>query len=270
MTGMQLFKALSQVEDKYLSESAPKKRTVFRNKWVFLAASLSLVVLAGFTAKLISGWEIIPPPSQENGDALLRWTTGPYPLSEKAQALLESHLSDHETWENIATSPEELEALMGIHLLTVQGDTSLLDWDCAAERKEEGGILLWGHYWQQGWQQLPGKDDEREVQWTIAVSSVLDTVGGTKEQPWPDVPEGYLSIRQTVHLDALNTEAEMFFYASDFPVSNADMELRHNVINCFLVYDEIAYSIHIRAALGAEIDAGEAFERAADVLSQLR
>lgn len=279
MTGFQLFDALSQVDEKYLSPEGPDRKAGFRNKWVILAASMALMVLAGFTAKLISGWEITAPPSSESGTAMLRYSVGSYPLSPEAAALVESHLKETDCWEGFANNAEEVESLLGIHLLTVP-DSVLIegkDFQFLAERSEKEDYVLGGSYWQQGWQQLPEKD-EHELQWTMSLTALLHTVGGTKElEPYP-VPEGYFSIQRIVHLDGLNIDANLYFHAVDLNLyANVITQearpygiIRHNSVYFFFTHNEIAYTGFISVAFGDEIQAEEAFERAAEILSRLR
>lgn len=277
MTGFQLFDALSQVDEKYLSTEAPVKKPAFRNKWVILAASLALAVLAGFTAKLISGWEITPP-SSESDMARLRYMIGSYPLSSEAAALVESHLKETDCWKGFADNAAEVESLLGIHLLTVP-DSFILEggsgpvFEFAAERHEKGGYVLGGGYWQQGWEKNPNAGT-----WTMWTTAIIHTVGGTKEFEERTVPEGFYSIQRTVHLDELNIDAELYFYAFDINlyanVITAETRpydsLRHNRVEYFFTHNEIAYTGFISLALGGEIQAEEAFESAAEILSRLR
>lgn len=277
MTGFQLFDALSQVDEKYLSTEAPARKSAFRSKWVILAASLALVVLVGFTAKLISGWDVTPPSSGSD-TARLRYTIGSYPLSSEAAALVESHLKATDCWKGFANNAEEVESLLGIHLLTVPDSFILeggsgLDFEFAAERHDKGGYQLLGQYWQQGWEKDPNAG-----MWTMWTASFIHTVGGTKELEEHPVPEGFYSIQRTVHLDEMNIDAELYFYAFDINLyANAKTaeprpydNLRHNRVEYFFTHNEIAYTGFISLALGGEIQAEEAFESAAEILSRLR
>lgn len=78
--------------------------------------------------------------------------------------------------------------------------------------------------------------------------------------------------------ELLNIDANLYFHAVDLNLyANVITQearpygiIKHNSVKFFFTHNEIAYTGFISLALGGEIQAEEAFESAAEILSRLR
>ncbi|MBQ6274045.1 MAG: hypothetical protein IJK63_07470 [Oscillospiraceae bacterium] len=266
MNSMNLLCALNAVEEQYLvqAERRPSPRRRVRVLWIAAAACLAL--LAGCVAVgVAAGWRLTSV--EEDGEEKLRLSveTDAYPLGEEAQRELEARLSGEESWELPILRPEELEELLGIHLLTLP-EASFESWGFSAFRDGRGGICVGGAWWQQ-----PDQADP----WVANITMVLDTEGGAIDLLELEAKAERFAVRESRYIEALGTDVEMYFLSSDVSVDPLSSDhlpetMRHNYVTCVFLFDQTAYLVNFSLFFGEEITAEEAFQTAASLLETMR
>jgi len=274
MNGTDLFLAIGDAAEQYAGALAPA-HTQNRRK-AAIVILIAAVLAAGCAAVGAAvGWNLqhVEPMNaeqiasqygytEENAEKIadrplweLSLEAEPYPLSDAAKARIDANVDSEGLWETGAESLEAAEAMFGVHFLAPPAGAHFRT-DFFTAKKNADGYLISG-----GW-------SDSDIGWMTIVTAALSTKGGAVDELTPllvaDEPD---TIQTVQRIDALDTDAILFFHQAEVPLQNTNQTLTHNSVFALFVKDSIAYIVLFSLNYGESITVEEAFSHAVSLLN---
>lgn len=275
MNGTDLFLAIGDAAEQYAGALAAS-RTRSRRKVttvIWIAASLAVGCAAIGTAvgwklqhtdpmnteQIMSQYGYIEQSAEELSNRPL-WEVSlaaqAYPLSDGAKTRIDANVDREGLWETNVETLEDAEALFDVHFLSMP-EKAVREVLTFTAKKSGDDYLVIGHW------------SDSDIGWATLVTAALSTKGGAVDELKglliADEPD---TIQKTQRIEALGTDAILFFRQREVPVQNTNQSLMHNSVIALFHKDGIAYAVHFSLNYGESLTAEDAMDRAAALLNR--